>query len=448
MGINPILAPSAVLEGASIHLKTTPFGFARKRSGELHNVKLDAFDVFERYSRSALRHINVSPVVARGREYLLKLPDLKGGTWQMREEAPNASRFLTRWLDYVAGQKPPTTLPRPVERGLEALNRNLAFAVLGGAVRSALIQPTAIVNTVAEIGNRYTMRGILGLLDRDGAVESAMEKSQVLLGRDFDSTPMEAIKGVGGVKKGVAKATLWPLRALDMETARATWIGAYKKGVAEGNPDPVRYADDVVVRTQANASRMDLAPVQRSTLGRTLTMFQTFVINNWGFLTKDVLGLGNPSITNRHAMGKAMRWVVGATLFNSLFEDVLDMPSPFPAPYHAFHRAKEEGKDTWETAQEVGLEIAQLAPMLGGTRYGSSPVGATADFMKDVAEAVSTKPGPKKLPTELVGKALGIPGTSQVHRTYRNVTKYGMPWWRSVLGSRPPVRSKQPQPLR
>jgi hypothetical protein len=124
------------------------------------------------------------------------------------------------------------------------------------------------------------------------------------------------------------------------------------------------------------------------------------------------------------------------------------MPSPFPAPYHAFHRAKEEGKDTWETAQEVGLEIAQLAPMLGGTRYGSSPVGATADFMKDVAEAVSTKPGPKKLPTELVGKALGIPGTSQVHRTYRNVTKYGMPWWRSVLGSRPPVRSKQPQPLR
>ena len=427
MGFNPITTPMSVMEEAFIHLKATPFGFAKKRSGAIHPIKTDAFVVFDRYADKAIQHINLSPVVAKGRELMGGFDD----GFILKNEKPATAKFITDWLDYVAGQKPPQPLPPTVERGLQTINKNLAFSILSANLRSAVIQPSSLVNTVAEIGAKNTLKGIVGLLEfsegKRSAVADAMKKSNVLMGREFDVNVMESMASVKGALSGARQKAgeigLKPLQWLDMETARATWIGAYEKAKAEGKieRDAINYADDTVTRTQASAQRSDLSPIQRTTIGKTLTLFQTFTINNFGFLTRDVLGIGNKAITNKEAFAKAGRWIVGTTLINSLFEDVLGTQSPQPSPIHEFMKNQEEGGTVPESVMKAALEAATIAPFLGGARFGSSPFGATADFAKDVAVKLADKPGPKKTWTELGAKTLGVPGVAQVSKTIRGL---------------------------
>lgn len=440
MGFNPITAPMAAMEEAFVHLKATPFGFAKKRTGDIHPIKTDAFLVFDRYADKALQHINLSPAVAKGRELVGAFDD----GFLLKNEKPNAAKFLTDWLDFVAGQKPPQPLPPTVERGLQVINKNLAFSILSANLRSAIIQPSSLVNTWAEIGLKHTMDGIKGLMEfsegKRSAVGEAMKKSNVLLGREFDVNVMESMASVKGALSGVRQkagnAAMKPLQFLDMETARATWIGAYRKAKSEGKAelDAVNYADDTVTRTQASAQRSDVSPVQRTAIGKTLTLFQTFTINNFGFLTRDVLGIGNKAITNKEAFIKATRWIVGATLINSLFEDVLGTQSPLPSPIHEFIKAQDDGKSVTESSIRAALEGATVAPFLGGARFGSSPFGATADFAKDVVVKLSDQKGPKKSWPELAGKAFGVPGTAQVAKTVRGL-EHGKTVPEAILGT-------------
>ena len=76
-----------------------------------------------------------------------------------------------------------------------------------------------------------------------------------------------------------------------------------------------------------------------------MSLFQTFVINNWGFLTRDVAGVGNASISNPEALRKIMRYIGGAFATNVVFEDVLQTRSPFPAPLHAFAKMADSDDD-------------------------------------------------------------------------------------------------------
>jgi hypothetical protein len=223
------------------------------------------------------------------------------------------------------------------------------------------------------------------------------------------------------------------LRELDLQTATATWEGAYTKAIEVDKMTPEaarRYADDVVVRTQGSAAPHDLAPIQRTALGKALTLFQTFVINNWNFLTKKALGIKNADMGNKAITGKVIRLVIGTTIINSLF-DLMGVYSPLPAPIEEFGRQKERGKSAGEALTSSALEFTQLVPGLGGLRYGSGVLGATADYVGDVAKktaaATGRYVGPTKPVAELIGKALGIPGTTQASKSIRIAKKGGSP---------------------
>ncbi len=89
------------------------------------------------------------------------------------------------------------------------------------------------------------------------------------------------------------------MQTIDYISAEITWLGAYKKAISPKNKgglglsreEALTYANDTTVKTQASAQLHDLAPIQRSLEGRFLTTFQTFVINEWNFLSKDVFVL-------------------------------------------------------------------------------------------------------------------------------------------------------------
>jgi len=329
-------------------------------------------------------------------------------------------------------------LPKAVDNSLLRLNRNLAFAILSGNIRSALIQPTACVNTAAAIGPKYTWRGIESLLDPIKRNE-ALEKSNVLLGRQYDIAAKDAFDAIrsgkwGEIKRTAGEIGLKPLQILDMETARATWQGAYemaKEKLGLKERESINYADDVVTKTQASAAKRDLAPIQRTALGKFISLFQTFVINQWGFITRDVLGVRNPNVRQVEAFKKATTFIVAATLGNVFYEDVLGVNSPYPTPIKAFGEAIEEGAGFPSASVSAAKEVIEFLPIIGGgLRYGGGLLGAGADVLHALTAEKKTE---KQI--ETIMKIKGIPFTSQMFKTLRGLRR-GLSVPSAVIGQK------------
>lgn len=450
-GFNQVLDPKENLDAAFLKLKTTPFRFAKLRAKVGYiPLELHATDILKRYGRLANRHVFISPAIARGREYLLTFGSKKEGTaWKLKDYKPSAHNFLTRWLNFQAGQIEPSFggYAKIVEKGLMKLNKNLAFSILSGNVRSAAIQVSALRNTVLEIGPRYTAIGVASVISPTRR-QIAMKMSQHLLTRDFDIAYTDAFRAIQAGRIGRAKqltgaALLKPLQLLDIETARATWYGAYRKGLEVHNMTErlaARYADDVVIRTQASAARSDIAPIQRTALGKSLALFQTFVINEWGFLTRDVLGIRNAEITSKAMVANAMRIIIYTTLFNSFFEDVLHVNSPFPAPVNAIMDAIEDGKDTKEALYIAAKELAEQMPLVGGgLRYGKGVGGAA---LETISEALRKRQSVKERLEAGAKVVIGIPGTTQVMKTLR-ARKRGESLYGQILGVYTPKKKRK-----
>lgn len=400
-----------------IKVSATPFQFGRKRLGGILPVKTNAVDVFKQYHRSALRHIELSPEIAKQRQ-LISGNYFDG--FDLSVHNPEAYNFLHQWLTNAAGVPSFPTAADPV---LRWLNKNLTFSILSANIRSAAIQPSAIVNTAAEIGPLWAARGVKQLLSPKGR-RFALKESNVLLGRQYDVAVDEMVGAVTGtIKKKVGTAGLSVLRVLDMETAQATWLGAYSRGqkvLKMSHRNAVNYADNTVVRTQASASPLERAPIQRSALGQSATLFQTFVINNWGFLTRDVIGIGRRSPFSRETAKKVTTWVAGATILNTIYEDVLGWPSPFPSPLNAFAKQMEYSDDPTAASWRALREMSELMPIVGGAvRYGSHPFGAQVDVWGDITANITSGWRSKRSLPENLARIAGVPGVAQAAKTIR-----------------------------
>lgn len=440
LGLNPILGKKETLNKAieadvakNIHMKATRFGFAKKRTNALYNLNLDAFNVFLRYTDSATQHIQKSPEIARMRELLLRFPvkenEAKG--FKLMEHSPNTHGIITEWLDYQAGQHPYTRLAKApiIEKTLKAMNRNLSFAILSGSIRSTLIQPSALHSTTVEIGTKYLRKGIADLFDSD-RVAFAVKESKHLLSREYDVNIAEATKGLleksHRLRQKVGELGLEPLKYLDLKTATATWLGAYDKAIEVSkmsHAEAVRYADKVTIQTQASALPMDIAPIQRTVLGKTLTIFQTFTINHWNYILNNVLDARDINeLSKKEVSKKIATYITAGVLINILYEDILGVNSPLPTPVNAGLSALENGDDVLGVSKEIGKELMQLVPFGGGARYGSSPFGATVDLIENISKHGLT-------PSNMA-KVAGVPGTQQIKRANEANT------WQEVIGGK------------
>jgi len=436
-----LTATPETINARYIKYGATPFKFdkARKIAGmanikKMIPVELDAFDIFETYMEPATRHLHISPIVAKVTEYLAKLPAEPNGPQQvyLSEYKPRLANFLERWNKHISGH--PTYLlseafgesgAKLLAKGATKLNRNFAYSILGANLRSALIQASALRNTVTDIGLTHTLEGIKTIVDPKMR-KFAIDSSNVLLQRDFDIVVGDAMRFLQGGKvartyKSIGSASLKPLQWLDKETAIATWNGGYKMALKRGlkGKDAINFADDVVVRTQASSLPGDLAPIQRSALGRAFTLFQTFVINDWGFLTRDVLGIGKDvPITNKAVFKKVMRYVLATTLINMAYEDVVGIRSPFPTPLREFARSRSEDASAIGTFVNVAKELIEPMPVVGSTRYGKNVFGPAEEYIGEVIGKITDQPLAKPWP-ELLLRPAGIPGTSQIYKYQR-----------------------------
>ena len=393
--------------------------FFKSREGLPSKVDLDAFNVFKKYAQPVTKYIHMAPESSRMRELIrTNLTDpAKGEDGKIvnlaKGDKINTYNFLTRFVDDVTGSKPPEEFEK-VMKVLKTLNKNAAYAKLAWNIGSALIQPTAYRNTFAQLKIKNAVRGIIDLMSGKG--DEAMAKSQELLGRGFDASIVDALESKGGKFKRVAGDTgLKILQALDGLTARATWLGAYREAKDMKFPEnkAISFADDIVVKTQASAAAKDISPIQRTTLGKTMTLFQTFVINDLDFLKRDILGIGNKNLSKKEAFVKTLKYITATALINYLYEDVAGVPSPMPRP----------GKELLAgNYVEAAKETAGAFPLIGGAaKFGQLPLGTTGELFKTFIQ----DPIEGKFSNKKAGKALasfaGVPGYNQLVKSYEGL---------------------------
>ena len=448
LGIDIIGSP---LEQIQHHLNSKPLAYAKPRKPGLvrPGIELNIGQVLETYINQALDHIHITPTIVRART-LLEPFTAQG--WSMFKEAPRLATYLTEWTDTIAGLKNviPGGTGGKIMRVANTLRRNFAVAILSFNFRSALIQPTALKLAYVYLGKDYLMRGFLDNLKKERRAY-AMANSNHLPTRLFTIEQPEIMASQLGkkfvnIKQMMGRVGMKPLQLLDFETARVTWLGAeqlarekfgYTKKMA------ARWADDVVVKTQASAWLGDIAPLQRTPYGKLLTMFQTFVINEWDFLCHDVIGYKNLYVNIKARSRSVGRFLMASVAINALYEGMFKLRSPYPAPEWAIKRAVDSGENIFGVGAAVVKELAEQLPIIGGTIRWSSPyrVAYPAFMQTGIIDPIQmynrllTKPKLSQDQLELLGKWFGIPGTSQVMKYIRR-RKRGMTHLEAMVGIR------------
>lgn len=206
----------------------------------------------------------------------------------------DALQALTDGLKYVAGERPPMDT---ASRMFAFIRKNASFYAMACRISTMLMQVFGLTSTIAEIGPRWVMRGIVDTYFRNplasyrevAALSPLMENRMKSIDRELYEI------SIGLMKKGHSSKILdKPVRAIQTMQEKAfvpmsfvqmafadlpTWRGAYAKAKHEGmnQKDAIHYADMCVVRTQGSGTELDLAAVQRkSELSKTLTTFYSW----------------------------------------------------------------------------------------------------------------------------------------------------------------------------
>lgn len=436
--------------------KFTRFPFL-ERSNKLGPVDLDAIGVFERYAKSAYEQIYMAEMQGAWDKLINGNWVIDGKKWSMRENNEGLYKVLRDYVGFIAsGYK--GTMPPAVWKGLRWLSQNYAISRIALSARTAMNQLTSLPASMAWLKPTYFTRGLADSLDSlTRAMVGKTDKftfpgrSGDILRRIKDPLAHEVLAGraktdAGKWARRSVDATTWPMQGLDYFVAHVTWWGAYRKamagkadGFAKGvQKDAVRFANESVARTQGSISKADLSPMQRKQLGRIATTLQNFVLNEWGYVTRDVMGIRNPVTKTPENLYRAFLFMLGTAFVSYLYEDELNMKSaanPLFDPYQLYKAGKnvvDEG-GSWKSVKEAGKEMAGGLPIVGrGLQYGGSPFGPVGDLPASIGKFADKPTVAKGL--DVVSQIFGIPGGLQGKKIIEGVEKKKPPL-ETIMGS-------------
>jgi hypothetical protein len=366
-----------------------------------------------------------TPVLNKnGKPVMIKLNNL----FELNEDV---GKWLARWREYQVGTLPGDSgIPIIAQKGMKTLSRHVVGSTMTYNIASYLNQTGALVQAGVELGLKYLTQGVYDVIrsSRKGNKlwEEMMELSNEMPGRlgQFDATISEAMTGksltgkYAQVQRAAMKPGMYPLSITDLVTAAATWFGAFRQGLAKFGKDArkeaARYADDVVERTQASAAKSIRAPIQRSALGAFVTTLQTFTLNHWDLISRDILGYKNPKIKTKERMLKAWRLFVGMSVLGYVWEDLIGIYSPMPNPVGTIRKALDNGEIDLGLAKELLLEATEVLPLVGALpKFRSAIGGPVVDAIHDILT------GGTRAMLEAAARLAGAPGVSQAKKSYR-----------------------------
>jgi hypothetical protein len=381
-------------------------------------VFTDPFDLTQHYMHFANRFIKMAPHVKAVRDLVGK-PDESLSLWQGR---PNLAKYLDMWADGMAGIK--TTIRTPFDSTIENLTRNWVSAELGFRVLSVLNQSGAMVFTIAKSDPINAAKAFLQVFDP--VLRAAnKEESVKLVSRRYDIMLDELAESVMNRRlKNWQRTGFALLEAADNFTAQwgyqALKNRAMKLGLSEA--DAIKFADEYLVKTHGGSSLIDRSPIQRSALGKLLTAFQTFTINEFNFLARDVFGIKNPGMTAKDVAKTTINLFIGGMLYNALL-GAGGIRTPIADPIRALKRTEERGGGPGTFATEMVKELAGHVPIYSSFAYGRAPFGAVASGVWDAASNRSlAKTG------EVLLKLRGVPGVGQLSQMMRTQEGHDLRW--------------------
>lgn len=450
------------------------FEYARKRDPYAKlPFERDAIAVFREYAQKAIKYQAVAPVIAKANLLLNPITVTIGQDvmqFSLKEKDINLHRYLDSWYKFATQKiQPETGTPIVIKRWAKALNRNIGVAVLAGNIRSALIQFTQLRNTYTALGEKYFLEGLKGglnLAKSKWAYKTARTLQNRILDLHVQTTqelpprPRQTAAGArptlkerasyygkkglyvyGRSTRAAGKIGFYPLQVLDLWAAEISWIGAHAKATkALGltGKEAIIYADDFVTKYQASAALHDLAPIQRTVVGQLMTLFQTFTINEWNMLSKDILGYKVKGMTWQQRGLNLTRVLLSTALINYLFEKKLKLRSPFPCPEYVIYQAIKDKESPINIARLAVREMTEQIPIVGGgLRYSTvykkfTPAGIQiySDFLQIVLKALGTVNfgAFKEEDYATLGRLFGVAGTGQMEKFFRRIHKGATPF--------------------
>ncbi|MCM8782396.1 MAG: hypothetical protein NC828_05030, partial [Candidatus Omnitrophica bacterium] len=462
-----------------------PYAFSRK-PGVKVPFEFDFFRAFAKYADIVHEYLAVHKCLANSRLLLspIRYTDNTGEkrTFNLVRHDPNLYSYIKNYSQFATQRLSPNALgfvfsPKIVNV-INTVNRHLPMAILSFNLRSAFIQPTQARNSFLKLGLDFFggIHDVIEDLVRTGFKPSKMkcQKSKHLQYRAMDihvklareeplfrqqlrepeNFAQEAVQKLNQglhywerINREAVKIGTYPLVMLDYWTATTTWYGAYRKGFRQGlrGEALIRYADEIVKTTQASAALHDLSPLQRTAEGRLLTVFQTFVINEWNFLSHDIFGF-HEKMPFGEKMKNISLLVLSSAAINALLEGVLGIRSPFPSPEWELYYNLQKGMDLPHAFYRALGDMVEQIPVIGPPirwttvykKFLPAGLQVWGDAFQALSKALQAPGSFKDWKIEdyaVLGKLFGIAGTSQVEKMIRRINK-GYSFLEALLGVR------------
>jgi len=343
----------------------------------------DPWKALDAYTKTAVRKINMDPALA----------NLKSAASGLELSQQN---FVKRFADRVNMR--PTELDTLIDNGIKSVvgyklgvrptknitataRKIVSRAKLGLSFVSAVKNLTQGINTFAELGTKYTLKGYMDLaanFAKNGAKE--LKDNSVLLEHFINDRNYNAIKSFW---EKADKVTFWNFEATELINRGAAYYGAKAKALAEGatEAEAIQTGKDIAAKTQFQFGSIDTPVGMSSDIVKTLTQFQTYSTKQIEFLAEKLHNKEYASLARYVAAAAIVFGTIGSAIGMSLWDIIPSL--------------------RFGTPPAADLPVRAFKDITGAKdQYGKVPSGKSR--LRDIANAALT---------DLV------PGGTQINRT-------------------------------
>jgi len=277
--------------GRAPGLSTKPF---QQRKGGANKIKLDALEVFRKYMDRAVYMVNMGQMIEDARVMAGK-ERFKTIVGEFGQEVMND------WIKLMARNG---AVDSKRIKSLDWLRNNTGIAILGYKLSTIIIQPTALIDSMALIGHKAAFQGAYDVATNPEWRKFIRENFPEIrdrMGGDLTMRDIMNNKSDFPVLQKAKEGAMWGIQTVDGITAAAGAAGAYRKFVEEkggtvdfANPDvdAILDAQEVVSRSQGSGLAKDApgAVAQARFFGnisvdKAFFQFQTFALGKFSLIT-------------------------------------------------------------------------------------------------------------------------------------------------------------------
>jgi len=452
--------------------------FLKERVPNLDPLEFDLLKIYGAYVNKTSRYVGLADFMAKTNLMLKPInfyvnDTLK--TFSLQELKPKYYNELVKYqqgagfgivpniANYVSSDPVVKTM-------LRVLSKNIAISTLAFNLRSALIQPTSIIGLTPYLPSSDIIWGMKAVLSPKWR-EFIVKNSEHLPARNFDvAKEVMAIdssinifsnekafgefanKFLTNMEKGLTTVGEWgmyPLKTMDFISAQIAGLAAYHNGVRKGltGKDLTHYIDDIIVKTQGSGAFGDISKAQRGDLGRLVSLFQTFNINQFYLFLHEFKPSERNKFLSPEYFKKVGRVCLWAVICNTFYEDVLKLHSTYPTPERQLWSAITGKQPFLKSLGMIFKEFGEQVPYIGGSLRWSTPYkqfsfSPVLDLFNNTIKATSkvmATGGFKNWKIEdytVIPRWLGVPGIGEAEKARRRWLQGGT-IFQSIWGVKP-----------